>query len=633
MPPILNWSRRYAKVRVMRNRICEALLLVFLFHFALVTAPGHASPERRLSIENGHFVLDGKPLQVISGEMHYSRIPREYWRIRLKMAKAMGLNTVSTYVFWNMHEPRPGVFDFTGQQDIAAFIRLAKEEGLYVILRPGPYSCAEWDLGGFPAWLLADPDVVLRSTDDKFMKPAERWIARLGQEVSGLQLGNGGPIVAVQVENEYGSFDRDKGYLHRIYAALRNAGFAKSLLYTADGPKQLPEGTLPELPAVVNLGPGDAKTGLEILAKFRPGQPLMIGEWWAGWFDHWGRPHHETNGDDEAKELDWVLANGYSINLYMFHGGTTRGFMNGANSDFGGYWPDVSSYDYSAALDESGRPTKKYFQFRDVIARHTSESLPEAPKVEATIETPEIKLDRTASLFANLPQPVKSDAPVNMEALGQAYGYILYRTQITGPMKGDLVIQDVRDYAQVYAGGKLAGILDRRLNQDRLPIDVKDSKTQLDILIENTGRINFTKALRNERKGITKSVMLGGKVLTGWQIYCLPMNDLAARRYESQPATGPAFYRGIFRIDETGDTFLDLGKWSKGTVWVNRHQLGRFWKIGPQQTLYLPGPWLKRGENEIVVFDLEPQASPTVRGVRRPVLDDLREPHPSLRNR
>ena len=633
MPSILNRSRVYAKVRIMQNRICKTFLPVILFQAALVIAPGSATHERRLTIDEGHFVLDGKPLQIISGEMHYSRIPREYWRDRLKMAKAMGLNTVSTYVFWNMHEPRPGVYDFTGQQDLAAFIRLAQEEGLYVILRPGPYSCAEWDLGGFPAWLLADPDVVLRSTDQKFMKPAQRWISRLGQEVAGLQIGKGGPIIAVQVENEYGSFGNDKLYLHRIYDALRNAGLAKSLLYTADGPKQLPDGTLPELPAVVNFGPGDAKTGLEILAKFRPGQPLMIGEWWAGWFDHWGRPHHETNGDEEAKELDWVLASGYSINLYMFHGGTTWGFMNGANSDFGGYWPDVSSYDYSSALDESGRPTKKYFLFRDVIAKRTNQSPPEVPKVSAAIETPEIKLDQTTSLFANLPEPVKSDKPAGMETLGQAYGYILYRTEISGPINGDLVIQDVRDYAQIYLNGKLAGILDRRLNQDRLPIDVKDSKTQLDILVENTGRINFTKALRNERKGITKSVSLGGKELTGWQIFCLPMNDLAALKYAIQPATGPAFYRGTFRMDETGDTFLDLGKWFKGTVWVNGHQLGRFWKIGPQQTLYLPGPWLKKGKNEIVVFDLEQQANPIVKGNSRPVLDDLREPHPSLKKK
>ena len=614
----------------MRTKVHRVFLLALLLPVAMANSPAGRGSERGLTMADGRFVLEGKPFQIISGEMHYARIPREYWHNRLKLARAMGLNSITTYVFWNLHEPQPGTYDFAGQKDVAAFIRMAQEEGLHVILRPGPYVCSEWDLGGLPAWLLADPGMVLRSTDERFMTPAEKWIARLGRELAGLQFAEGGPIIAVQVENEYGSFDHDTAYMRRIYDALRGAGFGASLLYTADGPAQLTAGTLPDVPAVVNLGPGYAKRGLEMLAKFRPGQPLMLGEWWAGWFDHWGRPHHTTNGEKEANELDWVVSNGDSISIYMFHGGTSWGFFNGANSDEGGYWPQVSSYDYDAAVDESGRPTKKYFLFREVIARRTGQTLPAPPAATDPIEIPAIQLDRIAPLFKNLPRAIERNQPVNMEALGQSYGYILYQTELRGPVEGELVIHDVRDYAQIYLNDKLVGTLDRRLAQDRLAIAVRERTAQLDILVENTGRINFTKALREERKGITKDVTLAGSVLSDWQIFCLPMTDLSALRYARGTASGPAFYRGAFRVEKTGDTFLDFGSWSKGTAWVNGHQLGRFWKIGPQQTLYLPGPWLRRGENEIVVFDLEPQMHPVIIGRRAPVLDDLREPHPSL---
>ena len=607
----------------------KALFPALLLPVILGMAAGRG-PEKGLTISGGQFLLEGKPIQIISGEMHYARIPREYWRERLRFAKAMGLNTISTYTFWNLHEPQPGGFDFSGQNDVAAFVRLAKAEGMYVILRPGPYVCSEWDLGGLPAWLLADPGTVLRSTDERFMRPAERWIARLGQELAGQQFASGGPIIAVQVENEYGSFENDAEYLRRIYNALRAAGFDKSLLYTADGPAQLAAGTLPGVPAAVNLGPGGAATGLQVLAKFRPGEPLLLGEWWAGWFDHWGRPHHSTDGEKEASELDWVLRGGYSINIYMFHGGTNWGFMNGANRDAGGYWPDTSSYDYSAALDESGRPTKKYFLFREVIAKRTGRALPEVPPTTESVTLAAIRLDRVAQLFENLPAPVERELPVNMETLGQSFGYILYRTEIAGPVEGELAVRGLRDYARVYVDGRLAGTMDRRLSQDRVVITVNGHKARLDILVENSGRINFTKAMREERKGITGDATLAGRALKGWRIYCLPMTDLGALRYTKPPAAGPAFYRGTFRAEHAGDTFLDFGMWTKGNAWVNGHALGRFWKIGPQQTLYVPGAWLHQGENEIVVFDLEPQPKPEVKGLRGPLLDDLREPHPSL---
>jgi beta-galactosidase len=597
-----------------------ALAVPLLF---AVSSP-QSSPKHTFGIDGRTFVLDGKPFQIISGEMHYERIPPEYWHDRLKKARAMGLNTISTYVFWNVHEPKPGVYDFTGQYDVAAFMRAAQEEGLYVILRPGPYSCAEWDLGGFPAWLLADRDIVLRSSDPKFMRPAERWLKRLGEELAPLQITRSGPIIAVQVENEYGSFDKDKDYLAAIRDALSSAGLAEAMLYTADGPEELPDGTLPSLPAVVNFGPGEAQVAFKTLADFRPDQPLMAGEYWDGWFDAWGRKHAATDALQQEKELDWILGQGYSINLYMFHGGTSFGFMNGANFDKS-YLPQTTSYDYDAPLDESGRPTKKYFAFREIIAKHRpGETLPPVPASEPTISIPPIQLSEASPLWENLGTPIMSDIPKPMEALGQSYGYILYRARVAGPVQGKLTIRELHDYAEVFVNHELAGVLDRRLGQDSLPIKGATSQVTIDILVENTGRINFSKALRTERKGITESVALDGREIHGWEMYPLPMSDPQTVHFAKGAASGPAFYRGTFQLSQTGDTFLDTRALGKGAAWINGHSLGRFWSIGPQQTLYVPGPWLRKGENEIIVFDLEGRPNPHVNGLSRPVLDELR---------
>jgi len=420
----------------LRSRVGPFLICVLTVPILLAGTLMRDTPKHTFGIDGRTFVLDGKPFQIISGEMHYERIPPEYWHDRLKKARAMGLNTISTYVFWNVHEPKPGVYDFAGQYDVAAFIRAAQQEGLYVILRPGPYSCAEWDLGGFPAWLLADRDIVLRSSDPKFMRPAVRWLKRLGEELAPLQITRGGPIIAVQVENEYGSFDKDKEYLAAIRDTLSSAGLGEAMLYTADGPEELPNGTLPNLPAVANFGPGEATQAFKALAAFRPGQPLMAGEYWDGWFDAWGRKHAATDALQQEKELDWILGQGYSINLYMFHGGTSFGFMNGANFDKS-YLPQTTSYDYDAPLDESGRPTKKYFAFREIIAKHRPEvTLPPVPASEPTISIPPISLSEVTPLWENLGTPIMSDVPKPMEALGQSYGYILYRAHVAGPVQG-----------------------------------------------------------------------------------------------------------------------------------------------------------------------------------------------------
>ena len=606
----------------MRPTMARALLLTAL---ALALPPAaSAQPSHRLTADSSRFLLDGRPFQIISGEMHYARIPRAYWRDRLRKARAMGLNTISTYVFWNLHEPTPGEYDFSGRRDIAAFIRLAGEEGLHVILRPGPYVCAEWELGGYPAWLLADSAMVLRSTYPGFTRPAERWLDRLGRELAPLLASRGGPIIAVQVENEYGSFGSDTAYLRWQREALRHAGLRDVLLYTADGDVQLPRGTLPDLPAVVNFGPGEADSAFARLHRFRPAGPLMAGEYWDGWFDQWGEPHHRTDTAQQVRDLDWMLGRGYSVNLYMVHGGTTFGFMNGANGDRRAYHPQTSSYDYDAPLDESGQPTGKYFAFREVIARREpGTTLPPVPASPAPMAIPAFAMTGSASLWNELPARVHAGRPRSMETFGQSYGYILYRTRVSGPVRGELVIHEVRDFAQVYVNGVLTGTLDRRLAQDSIAVVIPSRGARLDILVENGGRINFTTALRGERKGITHAVWLAGRELTNWDVFTLPMSSVPHPRFIASAATtaGPAFYHGTFRLSRVADTFLDTRGWGKGTVWVNGHQLGRIWGIGPQRTLYLPSPWLRRGNNDVVVFDLEHPARRTMQGLAHAVLD------------
>ena len=333
------------------------LLSVALTSFAA----GNAA--HTMTASGGQFLFDGKPYQIISGEMHYPRIPRSDWRERFRLAKAMGLNSITTYVFWNLHEPRPGVYDFSGQNDVAEYIREAQQEGLNIILRPGPYVCAEWELGGYPSWLLKDHSLTLRSDDPKYLAAMRSWFNRLGKEIRPLLLRNGGPIIAIQVENEYGSFGDSHEYMESVKSALQESGMGDGLLYTADGPEQVKNGSLPELPAVINFGTGDAEKGFALLQAARPDGPRMTGEYWAGWFDHWGDRHHATDGSKEAAELAWMLGKGYSVSIYMFDGGTSFGWMNGANSNGTNYEPDTTSYDYDAPVSESGESEREVHAF------------------------------------------------------------------------------------------------------------------------------------------------------------------------------------------------------------------------------------------------------------------------------
>jgi len=605
-----------------RTHFVIATLLAAVLLAGVPNVRAQAPTTHQLRANGDHFELDGKPFQIISGAIHSARVPRAYWRDRLRKARAMGLNTVETYVFWNVYEPSPGHFDFSGQNDLAEFIREAQQEGLFVILRPGPYACAEWDFGGYPAWLLREPGMEVRTSNPAFIAAASRWLHRLGQELAPLQSANGGPIIAVQVENEYGSFGSDHGYMEQIHHLLVESGFDRAMLYTADGADELPSGSLPELPAVINFGSGDAKTEFAKLAKLRPSGPRMCGEYWDGWFDHWGEKHHTSDGAAEAKELQWMLEQGYSVNLYMFHGGTSFGWMAGANIDDGKYGPDVTSYDYDVPVSESGELRPKYFLFRDVISKVTGIAPPTPPARIPAQALPLVQFARSASIWQNLPKPITSPQILSMEDVGQSYGYILYRTNITHAQTGDLHIDELHSYAQVYLDGELAGTLDRRLGQSSLPIQIPHDNTRLDILVENSGRVNFGHQFPHERAGITRQVTLASNPLTGWQIYPLPMRNVSTLAYKSVPCTGACFYQATFQVDQPSDTFVDTRSLGKGEVFINGQPLGRFWKIGPQGTLYLPAPWLKKGENEIVIFDLDGKGSPALPFLAHSILDD-----------
>lgn len=573
---------------------------------------------RTIAISNGRFLLDGRPFRFISGSMHYVRVPHEYWRDRLRMARAMGLNTICTYVFWNVHEPRSGEYDFSGRCDVGRFIRTAQDEGLHVILRVGPYSCAEWDFGGYPAWLLKDSETLVRSRDVRFMRMARRWLARLGREVAPLQWPRGGPVLAVQLENEYGSFGDDHAYMQEVRAAIEGAGFDAGIRYTNDGIAELPAGSLPGVPVAGSIG--DPRTDMPALARFRPGNPTMAGEYYPGWFDHWGEPHHEVPGDGPARDIAWMLDNGYSFNLYLFHGGTNFGFMSGANySAETPYQPTTTSYDYDAPLAEGGYPTPKYDLLRSTIAAHAGVTPPPVPAPPARIVIPEFSFAESAPLADLYGAPIPSKRPRHMEAFDQAYGYIVYRTQVAGPLKGALQLREMRHYAVVSIAGKRVGDLDRRLGQSSVDLEIPAGEHTLDVLVENGGRVNYGRKLVFERTGITQSATLGGKELTDWHIFTVPMNDLRALRFGPGTSDSPAFYRGWFNVEDRGDTYIDSRMFGKGSLWINGHHVGRFWSIGPQYALYVPATWLVRGRNEAIIFDLHDRSVRRSQGLAGPL--------------
>lgn len=616
--------------------VVSPFLLALGMVFGMTSCTSGQEEKSSFTVGKNTFLLNGQPFVIKAAEIHYPRIPEPYWEHRILSCKALGMNTICLYVFWNLHEQQPGEFDFTGNKDIARFCRLAQKHGMYVIVRPGPYVCAEWEMGGLPWWLLKKQDIQLRTQDPYYMERVGIFMDEVGRQLADLQITRGGNIIMVQVENEYGSYGIDKPYVAAIRDMVRKAGFTDVPLFQCDWSSNFTNNALDDLLWTVNFGTGaNVEEQFRKLKELRPETPLMCSEFWSGWFDHWGRKHETRDAATMVGGIKDMLDRNISFSLYMTHGGTTFGWWGGANNP--AYSAMCSSYDYDAPISEAGWTTPKYFQLRDLLKQYLPDSveLPEPPAPYPVIEIPAITDWQVAPLFDNLPEPRLSEDIRPMEAFNQGWGTILYRTVLDEDVSGVLHLDEVHDWAQVFADGKLLGRLDRRHGEFALPLKSALKKgTQLDILVEAMGRVNFDKSI-HDRKGITDKVEVvsGGKTLelTGWSVYNLPPFYEFVSRKDYRPGKAlqaPAYYRATFRLEKTGDTFLDMQTWGKGMVWVNGHAMGRFWEIGPQQTLFMPGCWLKEGENEIIVLDLKGPSEAKVEGIREPILDMLREKAP-----
>ncbi|MFE2557846.1 beta-galactosidase [Streptomyces sp. NPDC059352] len=567
-----------------------------------------------LQTDKAGFLLDGQPFRFLSGGLHYFRVHPDQWQDRLRKARLMGLNTVETYVPWNLHQPRPDRFVMDGGLDLPRFIELAAAEGLHVLLRPGPYICAEWEGGGLPSWLLTEPDIQLRTRDPRFLAAVDDFFNRLLTPLRPYLASQGGPILAVQVENEYGAYGDDTAYLEHIADSLRACGIDVPL-FTCDQPVDLERGALPGVLATANFGSRSAHN-LAALRALRPEGPLMTTEFWIGWFDRWGAQHVVRDPDDAARELDEVLATGASVNFYMFHGGTNFGFTNGAN-DKHTYRPTVTSYDYDSPLDEAGDPTEKYTAFREIIAKYAPVPSDAVPAPGAKLAVPAVKLTESAELLpsaAALTPRIDSRRPLTMEELEQDFGFVLYETTL--PVRGPalLEIELVRDRAQVFVDGQPVGVLERENHEHSLAFTVPRAGSVLSILVENQGRVNYGQGI-HDRKGLLGAVRLDGVEPVAWTNRPLPLTSLEDIPFAATTTTpvGPTFHRGTFELTEAADTFLHLEGWTKGNAWVNGFALGRYWSRGPQQSLYVPAPVLRAGTNEIVVLELH--AGPRARTV------------------
>ncbi|MGB8353249.1 MAG: beta-galactosidase [Chthoniobacteraceae bacterium] len=612
--------------------ILRILLIVLEFYNTLSAQPVTTTQSpHTFEIGKRDFLLDGKPFIIRCGEMHFARVPREYWRHRIQLLHAMGMNAVCAYLFWNYHEWTPGKFDWSGQADAAEFCRIAQEEGMWVILRPGPYVCAEWDGGGLPWWLLKDPGIRLRSQDPKFMAAATSWFKEVGRVLGPMQVSRGGPILMAQVENEYGSYGKDAEYMGKLRQALIDAGFDIPL-FVCNPAGDLRNGKRDDLFNVVNFG-RDAGNAFARLREVQPTGPLMCGEFYPGWFDTWGSPHHLGNTPKYLEDLEYMLRNGMSFSLYMAHGGTTFGMWSGADRPFK---PDTTSYDYDAPVSEAGWTGEKFHLTRNLISKYlqAGEKLHDPPAPLPVMTLPSFVLTETAGVFDNLPASIKEAAPRTMEAYDQGHGCVLYRTQLPPGAAATLKAGQVHDFAWVFVDGVQMGVMDRRSHSYSVALPARKTNARLDILVEAMGHVNFGNEV-HDRKGLSGPVTLatGPKTETNvgdeWQIYRLPLDarQLTALKWKvpgAESKKGPGFWRGSFNVPTPADTFLDLSKWGKGVIWINGHCLARFWNIGPTQTAYLPGAWLKAGANEIVIFDLLGPEAPVVAGLEKPILGNLR---------
>jgi beta-galactosidase len=601
-----------------------------------------AEPTHTFAIGTNDFLLDGNKFQIRCGEIHAARVPQEYWRHRLQMAKAMGLNTVCAYLFWNMHEPKPGEFNWSGQADAAEFCRIAQEEGLWVILRPGPYACAEWEMGGTPWWMLKTDGIKLRSRDPRYLDPAKNYLKEVGRVLGPLQITHGGNIIMVQVENEYGFFGKDTQYVDELRKALVDAGFDVPL-FQCNPPSVMKNGLLTNLFQAGNFG-SDVKNNFAKVRKIQPVGPLICSEFYPGWFDTWGQPHHLGKPENYLPNLKRMLDMGASFSIYMAHGGTTFGLWSGCDRPFK---PDTSSYDYDAPISEAGWATPKFFATRELFSKYLlpGEKLPEPPAQNPVVSFAPVTLNEIAPVFDNLPaNPNIDEVPNPMEKYNQGYGAILYRTTIPAGAAATLEAGAIHDFGFVFVDGKRIGVLDRRASAAQIPLPARAKEAQLDILVEPMGRINFGAEMLDP-KGLIAPVKLGEADLRDWRIFSLPLDDKMVGDLKFKPAPffayngiisgywdayanflkslSPAFWRGEFTLEKAGDTFLDLHNWGKGVLWVNGHCLGRFWNIGPSQTAYAPGCWLRAGKNEIVLLDYVGPEKPEIAGLEKPVLNEL----------
>ncbi|MCW5915663.1 MAG: beta-galactosidase [Chitinophagaceae bacterium] len=568
--------------------------------------------------------MDGKPFQIISGELHPARIPREYWRHRIQMAKAMGCNTISAYIFWNYHETVPGQFDFsTGNKDIASFIRICQEEGMWVLIRPGPYVCAEWDFGGLPTYLLKIPDIKVRGMDPRYMEPVRKYISRLAREIAPLQCTKGGPLLMVQVENEYGSYGNDKEYLLTLRDLWVRNGIEVPF-FTGDGATSymLDAGTIPG--AAIGLDSGSDEADFALAKKHNPHVPVFSSETYPGWLTHWGEKWARPDTNSLKKEVEFLLKNKKSFNFYVIHGGTNFGFTAGANATSAvSYQPDLTSYDYDAPINEQGQPTPKYFMLRRLIQQYVNYKIPDVPAPVPTIAIPRVQLKKAWNLWNYVLPEINTVQPQPMENFDQNQGLVIYKTKLIGHKSGKLKIWEPHDFALVFLNGKFIDTVYRDGGRWEVNIPKTEVDTPLlEIVVEGMGHINFAQFII-DRKGITDRVTLNGMTLMNWHTTLLPLDedfiknrkpDLTVKVDADKPCN---FFEGRFNLSEVGDTYIDMSGYTKGVLYVNGHNLGRYWNIGPQQRLYCPASFLKKGENEILVFDLLQQQAASVQGLHR----------------
>ncbi len=593
--------------------------IVLLICVSLLTVTVIFSQKHIFSFNKTDFHLDGKPFQIISAEIHPGRVPQMYWHHRIQMAKAMGCNTIAVYVFWNYLEETPGVFDFkTENRNIAQFIKFCQEEGMWVLLRPGPYVCGEWDLGGLPSWLLKIPDIKLRCMDERYLIAVKRYVAALSKELKPLLCSNGGPILMVQVENEYGSYGNDRLYVKTLHDLWLKNGVDVPF-YTADGatPHMLEAGSLPGCAIGLDSGTNDAD--FNEATKCNPNVPVFSSETYPGWLTHWKEQFAKPDTAALLKEVRYLLENKKSVNFYVIHGGTNFGFWAGANAfSPTQYQPDLTSYDYDAPINEQGQPTPKYFALRKLISQYVSYNIPYVPKSPEAIEIPEFQLQSLTSIWNNLSKPLLSAQPKPMEMLDQASGFVLYRTRLIGHKSGNLTITEPHDFALVLLNGQLVDTIYRDGGRWTIKLPKTNVKEPvLDILVEGMGRINFAQYMI-DRKGITDRVSLNGMTLMNWEIFSLPMTEkyITSLQSNTQNQHDGVFFSGKFNVEKPADTYLDMSNYGKGVVWVNGHNLGRYWKVGPQKRLYCPANFMLKGENKVTVLDLLNSEPKSLKGLK-----------------